>query len=198
MASPGIKGQTRLLDIDMPFRKVTCHPSLFDGAVGFLFSLLHATFLRTYPYPFFLKDPGSPCPTDKHLIQRLGKMTNSDKLLASMKEKESRALIFTQISRVLDIFFCFGNLLYISDHTHTRFSLQKKPSVAVSHCCGQSSRLIYPFLRLYPSLSFSSSGGLGKYKMSWMSIPSLVCQGLDGGWTRGALSVNSGIFCMHL
>ena len=61
-------------------RKVTCHPYLFDGA-----------------------EPGPPYTTDEHLVQNSGKMIILDKLLASMREKGSRVLIFSQMSRVLDI-----------------------------------------------------------------------------------------------
>jgi len=65
---------------DSQLRKVTCHPYLFDGA-----------------------EPGPPYTTDEHLVQNSGKMIILDKLLASMKEKGSRVLIFSQMSRVLDI-----------------------------------------------------------------------------------------------
>lgn len=61
-------------------RKVTCHPYLFDGA-----------------------EPGPPYTTDEHLIENSGKMIILDKLLKSMKAKGSRVLIFTQMSRILDI-----------------------------------------------------------------------------------------------
>lgn len=59
---------------------VTCHPYLFDGA-----------------------EPGPPYTTDVHLIENCGKMIILDKLLKSLKEKGSRVLIFSQMSRVLDI-----------------------------------------------------------------------------------------------
>jgi len=65
---------------DTQLRKVTCHPYLFDGA-----------------------EPGPPYTTDEHLVQNSGKMIILDKLLASMREKGSRVLIFSQMSRVLDI-----------------------------------------------------------------------------------------------
>ncbi|KAF8879544.1 SNF2 family N-terminal domain-containing protein [Gymnopilus junonius] len=74
------EGKTRLMNMVMQLRKVTCHPYLFDGA-----------------------EPGPPYTTDEHLIQNSGKMIILDKLLASMKEKGSRVLIFSQMSRVLDI-----------------------------------------------------------------------------------------------
>ncbi|KZS93481.1 hypothetical protein SISNIDRAFT_441332 [Sistotremastrum niveocremeum HHB9708] len=72
------EGKTRLMNMVMQL--VTCHPYLFDGA-----------------------EPGPPYTTDEHLIENSGKMVILDKLLKSMKEKGSRVLIFSQMSRVLDI-----------------------------------------------------------------------------------------------
>ncbi|KIJ66629.1 hypothetical protein HYDPIDRAFT_174654 [Hydnomerulius pinastri MD-312] len=74
------EGKTRLMNMVMQLRKVTCHPYLFDGA-----------------------EPGPPYTTDEHLIENSGKMMILDKLLQSMKAKGSRVLIFSQMSRVLDI-----------------------------------------------------------------------------------------------
>ncbi|KAG6331414.1 hypothetical protein ID866_7673 [Astraeus odoratus] len=74
------EGKTRLMNMVMQLRKVTCHPYLFDGA-----------------------EPGPPYTTDEHLIENSGKMIILDKLLKSMKAKGSRVLIFSQMSRVLDI-----------------------------------------------------------------------------------------------
>ncbi|KAG5641118.1 hypothetical protein DXG03_005971 [Asterophora parasitica] len=74
------EGKTRLMNMVMQLRKVTCHPYLFDGA-----------------------EPGPPYTTDVHLIENSGKMIILDKLLKAMKAKGSRVLIFSQMSRVLDI-----------------------------------------------------------------------------------------------
>ncbi|KAH6908618.1 SNF2 family N-terminal domain-containing protein [Coprinopsis sp. MPI-PUGE-AT-0042] len=74
------EGKTRLMNIVMQLRKVTCHPYLFDGA-----------------------EPGPPYTTDEHLVQNSGKMVILDKLLGRMKAQGSRVLIFSQMSRVLDI-----------------------------------------------------------------------------------------------
>ncbi|KAF8266870.1 SNF2 family DNA-dependent ATPase [Lactarius quietus] len=74
------EGKTRLMNMVMQLRKVTCHPYLFDGA-----------------------EPGPPYTTDEHLIQNSGKMAILDKLLKNVKEKGSRVLIFSQMSRMLDI-----------------------------------------------------------------------------------------------
>ncbi|KZT02070.1 SNF2 family DNA-dependent ATPase [Laetiporus sulphureus 93-53] len=74
------EGKTRLMNMVMQLRKVTCHPYLFDGA-----------------------EPGPPYTTDEHLIENSGKMVILDKLLKLMKAKGSRILIFSQMSRMLDI-----------------------------------------------------------------------------------------------
>lgn len=74
------EGKTRLMNIVMQLRKVTCHPYLFDGA-----------------------EPGPPYTTAEHLVENSGKMVILDKLLKSMKAKGSRVLIFSQMSRMLDI-----------------------------------------------------------------------------------------------
>jgi SWI/SNF-related matrix-associated actin-dependent regulator of chromatin subfamily A member 5 len=50
-----------------------------------------------------IQEPGPPFTTDEHLIDNAGKMMILDKLLKSMKAKGSRVLIFSQMSRVLDI-----------------------------------------------------------------------------------------------
>lgn len=74
------EGKTRLLNIVMQLRKCCNHPYLFDGA-----------------------EPGPPFTTDEHLVYNSDKMIILDKLLKSMKAKGSRVLIFSQMSRVLDI-----------------------------------------------------------------------------------------------
>ncbi|KNH48515.1 hypothetical protein EDEG_05102 [Edhazardia aedis USNM 41457] len=73
------KSQTRLMNIVMHLRKVCNHPYLFDGAE---------------PEPFT---------TDEHLVYNSGKMILLDKLLKYLKERKSRVLIFSQMSRMLDI-----------------------------------------------------------------------------------------------
>ncbi|GAA6060422.1 hypothetical protein JCM10212_002190 [Sporobolomyces blumeae] len=74
------EGKTRLQNIVMQLRKCCNHPYLFDGA-----------------------EPGPPFTTDEHLVEAAGKMMVLDKLLKAMKAKGSRVLIFSQMSRVLDI-----------------------------------------------------------------------------------------------
>ncbi|KAJ2777432.1 chromatin remodeling complex Adenosinetriphosphatase [Coemansia javaensis] len=74
------EGKTRLLNIVMQLRKCCNHPYLFDGA-----------------------EPGPPFTTDEHLVNNSGKMVVLDKLLARLREQGSRVLIFSQMSRMLDI-----------------------------------------------------------------------------------------------
>ncbi|KAI8344263.1 SNF2 family N-terminal domain-containing protein [Chlamydoabsidia padenii] len=74
------EGKTRLLNIVMQLRKCCNHPYLFDGA-----------------------EPGPPYTTDQHLVDNAGKMEVLDKLLTRLKSQGSRVLLFSQMSRVLDI-----------------------------------------------------------------------------------------------
>lgn len=70
----------RLQNILMQLRKCTNHPYLFDGA-----------------------EPGPPYTTDEHLVYNCGKMVLLDKLLPRLQEQDSRVLIFSQMTRMLDI-----------------------------------------------------------------------------------------------
>ncbi|XP_073498389.1 SWI/SNF-related matrix-associated actin-dependent regulator of chromatin subfamily A member 5 [Phyllobates terribilis] len=78
--SSGKTDKMRLLNILMQLRKCCNHPYLFDGA-----------------------EPGPPYTTDMHLATNSGKMVVLDKLLPKLKEQGSRVLIFSQMTRVLDI-----------------------------------------------------------------------------------------------
>ncbi|KAF2735322.1 hypothetical protein EJ04DRAFT_543120 [Polyplosphaeria fusca] len=79
-ASGTKESKTRLLNIVMQLRKCCNHPYLFDGA-----------------------EPGPPYTTDEHLVTNAAKMVMLDKLLRRMHAQGSRVLIFSQMSRVLDI-----------------------------------------------------------------------------------------------
>ena len=72
--------RSRLLNIVMQLRKCCNHPYLFQGA-----------------------EPGPPFTTDMHLIENSGKMVLLDKLLPKLKARDSRVLIFSQMTRLLDI-----------------------------------------------------------------------------------------------
>ena len=74
------ESKTRLLNIVMQLRKCCNHPYLFEGA-----------------------EPGPPYTTDEHLVFNAGKMVMLDKLLVRLKKAGSRVLIFSQMSRLLDI-----------------------------------------------------------------------------------------------
>ncbi|KAI5701838.1 hypothetical protein M8J75_013913 [Diaphorina citri] len=76
----------RLQNILMQLRKCSNHPYLFDGA-----------------------EPGPPYTTDEHLVFNSGKMVVLDKLLPKLKAQESRVLIFSQMTRMLDILedYCY-------------------------------------------------------------------------------------------
>jgi SWI/SNF-related matrix-associated actin-dependent regulator of chromatin subfamily A member 5 len=72
--------KTRLLNILMQLRKVCNHPYLFDGA-----------------------EEGPPYSDGPHLWENSGKMSLLHKLLPKLKANGSRVLIFSQMTRVLDI-----------------------------------------------------------------------------------------------
>uniref|UniRef100_A0A8C5G3K6 SWI/SNF related, matrix associated, actin dependent regulator of chromatin, subfamily a, member 5 n=1 Tax=Gouania willdenowi TaxID=441366 RepID=A0A8C5G3K6_GOUWI len=78
--SAGKMDKMRLQNVLMQLRKCCNHPYLFDGA-----------------------EPGPPYTTDLHLVVNSGKMAVLDKLLPKLKEQGSRVLIFSQMTRVLDI-----------------------------------------------------------------------------------------------
>jgi len=73
-------GKTAVLNIVMQLRKCAGHPYLFPGVED-----------RTLP------------PLGEHLVENCGKMVLLDKLLCRLKEKGHRVLVFTQMTKVLDI-----------------------------------------------------------------------------------------------
>jgi SWI/SNF-related matrix-associated actin-dependent regulator of chromatin subfamily A member 5 len=78
--SLGGPDRVRLLNVLMQLRKVCNHPYLFDGA-----------------------EPGPPYSDGPHLWENSGKMMLLHKLLPKLKNNGSRVLIFSQMTRVLDI-----------------------------------------------------------------------------------------------
>lgn len=78
--SDGRSDKMRLLNLLVQLRKCTNHPYLFDGI-----------------------EPGPPYTTDQHLVDNCGKMFLLDKLLPKLQEQGSRVLIFSQMTRMLDI-----------------------------------------------------------------------------------------------
>ena len=73
-------GKTAILNIVMQLRKCCNHPYLFEGQED-----------RSLP------------PLGEHLVDNCGKLNMVDKLLKRLKERGSRVLIFTQMTRILDI-----------------------------------------------------------------------------------------------
>merc|ERR1711953_461181 len=88
----------RLQNILMQLRKCTNHPYLFDGA-----------------------EPGPPYTTDEHIIQNSGKMVVLDKLLPKLQASGSRVLIFTQMTRILDI---LEDYCWFRNHSYCRIDGQ--------------------------------------------------------------------------
>lgn len=72
--------RSRLLNILMQLRKVCNHPYLFQGA-----------------------EPGPPYIDGPHLFENCGKLYLLDKLLTKLKKNGDRVLIFSQMTRLLDI-----------------------------------------------------------------------------------------------
>eukprot|EP00467_Chlorarachnion_reptans_P021794 CAMPEP_0114518300 /NCGR_PEP_ID=MMETSP0109-20121206/18371_1 /TAXON_ID=29199 /ORGANISM="Chlorarachnion reptans, Strain CCCM449" /LENGTH=1140 /DNA_ID=CAMNT_0001698913 /DNA_START=129 /DNA_END=3552 /DNA_ORIENTATION=- len=70
----------RLMNIVMQLRKICNHPYLFDGA-----------------------EEGPPYFEGEHIVNNCGKMILLDKLLKRLKENGSRVLIFSTMTRMLDI-----------------------------------------------------------------------------------------------
>jgi SWI/SNF-related matrix-associated actin-dependent regulator of chromatin subfamily A member 5 len=90
--------KVRLLNIAMQLRKCCNHPYLFDGAE--------------------LRDPSTGEYTnDEHIVLNSGKLMVLDKLLAKLAERGSRVLIFSQMTRVLDI---LEDYMFLRQHRYCR------------------------------------------------------------------------------
>ena len=76
----GSGDRSRLLNIVMQLRKCCNHPYLFAGA-----------------------EPGPPFFMGEHLVENAGKMILLDKLLPRLQARGSRVLVFSQMTRMLDI-----------------------------------------------------------------------------------------------
>jgi SWI/SNF-related matrix-associated actin-dependent regulator of chromatin subfamily A member 5 len=72
--------RSRLLNIVMQLRKCCNHPYLFAGA-----------------------EPGPPYFMGEHLVENAGKMILLDKLLPRLQARGSRVLVFSQMTRMLDV-----------------------------------------------------------------------------------------------
>ena len=87
-------GRTQVLNILMQLRKCCGHPYLFEGVED-----------RTLD------------PMGEHLITNCGKFVLLDKLLKKLKERGNRVLIFTQMTRILDI---LEDYMHIRGHEYCR------------------------------------------------------------------------------
>ncbi|KAJ8566382.1 hypothetical protein ON010_g6738 [Phytophthora cinnamomi] len=85
MGGAGGVSKSALQNIVMQLRKCCGHPYLFEG-----------------------QEDRSLDPLGEHVVENCGKMVLMDKLLKKLKQRGSRVLIFTQMTRVLDIMedFC--------------------------------------------------------------------------------------------
>ena len=89
------ESRNRLLNIVMQLKKCSNHPYLFDGA-----------------------EEGPPYTQEMHIVHNAGKMVFLDKLLKRLKNQGSRVLIFSQMSRMLDILedYCY----FLGEHKYCR------------------------------------------------------------------------------
>lgn len=78
--SAGGGSRTAVLNIVMQLRKCAAHPYLFPGV-----------------------EDRSLDPLGEHLVENCGKMALLDKLLLRLQERGHRVLLFTQMTRILDI-----------------------------------------------------------------------------------------------
>ena len=107
----------------MQLRKCANHPYLFEGA----------------------EQP--PFTTDERLIQNSGKMVLLDKLLRRLQPKGHRVLIFSQMTRMLDILEDYCGAMQDAPRTH---AAAHGPPAAASFS-------VSPPLRPHPQATASSS-----------------------------------------
>ncbi|OEH77404.1 chromatin remodelling complex protein [Cyclospora cayetanensis] len=90
--------KTQMLNILMQLRKCCNHPYLFDGV-----------------------EPGPPYVEGYHLVEAAGKMHLLDRLLPRLKAEGSRVLLFSQMTRLLDIVddYCRDAESVVSQHLAT-------------------------------------------------------------------------------
>lgn len=80
-----------------------------DGIRSRLLNLLmHLRKTCNHPYLFFGAEPGPPFVEGEHMVQNSGKMILLDKLLKRLKQQGSRVLLFSQMTRMLDILEVYG------------------------------------------------------------------------------------------
>ena len=127
----GKESRVRLLNILMQLRKCCNHPYLFQGA-----------------------EPGPPYSTGEHLIENSGKMILLDKLLTKLKAMGSRVLIFSQMTRVLDI---LEDYMFYRNHEYCRID----GSTAGDDREDAIERFNAPDSSIFAFLLSTRAGGLG-------------------------------------
>ncbi|KAI5160609.1 SWI/SNF-related matrix-associated actin-dependent regulator of chromatin subfamily A member 5 [Nematocida ausubeli] len=121
----------QLMNIVCQLRKCCNHPYLFDGA-----------------------EPGPPYTTGEHIIDNSGKMLILDKLLVHLKQKGSRVLIFSQMTRMLDILEDYCNL---RQHEYCRID----GSTSTEDRCEAIEEFNKPNSEMFIFLLSTRAGGLG-------------------------------------
>jgi SWI/SNF-related matrix-associated actin-dependent regulator of chromatin subfamily A member 5 len=129
--SLGGPDKVRLLNVLMQLRKVCNHPYLFDGA-----------------------EIGPPYTNGPHLIENSGKMVLLSKLLPKLKANSSRVLIFSQMTRVLDI---LEDFLAMMEYKYCRIDGSTKGDDRDS----QMDEFNHPESKHFAFLLSTRAGGLG-------------------------------------
>ncbi|CCI49756.1 unnamed protein product [Albugo candida] len=123
--------RSALQNIVMQLRKCCGHPYLFEGQED-----------RTLD------------PLGEHVVENCGKMVLLDKLLKKLKQRGSRVLLFTQMTRVLDIFEDFCRMRrYDYCRIDGRTSYEDRESAIESYNEAGSSKFVF--------LLSTRAGGLG-------------------------------------
>jgi len=104
--STGKASKVRLLNIVMQLRKVCNHPYLFTGA-----------------------EPGPPFLEGEHIVTNSSKMVLLDKLLKKLQVDGHRVLIFSQMTRILDILEDFARYRGYNYWSHTNHT-----NMTAKHC----------------------------------------------------------------
>uniref|UniRef100_A0A7S2V7T2 Chromatin-remodeling complex ATPase chain n=1 Tax=Entomoneis paludosa TaxID=265537 RepID=A0A7S2V7T2_9STRA len=123
--------RTAILNIVMQLRKCAGHPYLFPGVED-----------RTLP------------PLGEHLVENCGKMALLDKLLKRLKERGHRVLLFTQMTKVLDI---IEDYLYMRQYNYCRIdggtSYEEREAYIDAYNAENSEKFVF--------LLSTRAGGLG-------------------------------------
>ncbi|KAI5192545.1 SWI/SNF-related matrix-associated actin-dependent regulator of chromatin subfamily A member 5 [Nematocida minor] len=123
--------KVQLMNIVCQLRKCCNHPYLFDGA-----------------------EPGPPYTTGEHIVENSGKLMILDKLLVHLKQKGSRVLIFSQMTRMLDILEDYCNL---RQHEYCRID----GSTSTEDRCEAIEEFNKPNSEIFIFLLSTRAGGLG-------------------------------------